>query len=111
MTTTTKRIRLTKKALRALKASIAHWKRLATGKRLADETIFISSCALCSAFYDHGSCTGCPIKKRTGRAGCEGTPWIRTRNAVNNYTYNSDEFRSAAKKQLEFLQSFLPKTK
>lgn len=106
--------------LKALKRSIAHWKRLATGKERDGEEIGPECCSLCMAFQNK-SCDGCPVAMRTGLSLCRASPWGK---AFATYTARIDKnnpdafkdvhekdqaFRSAAKEELAFLKSLLPK--
>lgn len=110
---------MTPSTLKALKASIAHWRRLATGKRRLFERPAAEDCALCAKFCRQlvnqwgrisGTCDGCPVKNRTGRNTCLGTPYKAARNKWLIYGADSPEFKAAAKEELEFLESLLPKT-
>lgn len=48
-----------RKTLRAIKASMAHWRRLWEGR---DKDTSGESCALCQAFYPNPGCLiGCPL--------------------------------------------------
>ena len=96
------------KILKALKQSIAHWKRLATGKSRRGESIYDSDCALCKLFMDD-DCRGCPVRQATRLSDCRRTPWIEVRDTLIWLKSKQDPaFKAAAKKQLEFLQSLLP---
>lgn len=95
--------------LKALKQSIAHWKRLSTGKRRLGERVGASQCALCSLFLHIHSCKGCPVADKVERSGCSLTPYGHARDAHDAYGIDSPEFKAAAKVELKFLQSLLPK--
>lgn len=86
---------MTKKTLTALRASIAHWRRLATGKRLPKEVP--------SAIY-------CPVRVATGNDFCESSPYWAAEKAAR-FGLDSKEFKAAARKELAFLRSLLPKKK
>lgn len=70
--------------------------------------------------YKMDSCSGCPVRERTGRQYCMDTPFVDTEKYLNkNYTYapsdtdinavyGSSEFRELAMRELEFLRSLLP---
>lgn len=97
----------------ALKESVAHWKRMARGKRrelpgfngkLRLEEANREFCALCHLFYDNG-CKGCPVSERTGKDKCQDTPQVEAANAYADFGYDSPEFEEAAQKQVKFLQS------
>jgi hypothetical protein len=101
--------------LKALRQSIAHWKRLATGKRKDDEGIYIEDCALCNKFFKNvdcaSDCLGCPVRNETGFSHCTGTPWKRVRESLYRDGILSGKFRAEAREMLSFLQSLLPKNK
>ncbi len=103
---------MTTQALKALKESIAHWTRLATGKRITDEDIYDDDCALCAKFYcgkEDEHCKGCPVAAKTGVPGCSGTPHHAVIEAQDDFGDDSPQFRTAAKKELAFLKSLLSK--
>ena len=94
--------------LKALKQSIAHWKRLATGKRREGERTGVHDCALCVLFF-RTDCAGCPVAQKVNRIGCSNTPYVNANDAYYDTGLDSPEFKAAAKVELEFLQSLLPK--
>lgn len=96
--------------LRALKCSIAHWSRLASGKRRRRESTGPSNCALCAMFIEN-ACEGCPVMGKTGLTFCRGTPYADAELAASAYGFNSRSFKIAAREELEFLQALLPKAK
>jgi hypothetical protein len=104
-------------ALKKLKKSTAHWKRLATKKTKEGESIGISHCACCLKFYhdEKGYCFSCPIKQATGKAYCQDTPWDEIKKLMDSINMDNfiktEEFIKLAKKELKFLQSLLPKKK
>ncbi len=98
--------------LKALKASIAHWRRLATGKNAFGEEPYGDDCPLCDLFYHRGEwmpCQGCPVSKRAKDSSCRNTPWSDAAMAYRKFGANSEIFHRAATKQLKFLQSLLPR--
>jgi hypothetical protein len=96
--------------LAALKESIKHWERLATGKRKENESIFYPDCALCSLFYhNEPACVGCPVMEATGKEYCQDSPWLEVRRAYENYGHDPLRFYKTATRELEFLKSLLPK--
>ena len=106
-----------RKTLAALKKSIAHWERLASGHRKRGEWIGPHQCALCKLFIAD-ECEGCPVAEETGYSYCDGTPYeivqtyVDARFLVDRESIlNSQEFKSAARKELRFLKSLLPKPK
>src|SRR5882672_8161326 len=58
----------------------------------------VDACALCQLYakdvYNHNThrnemeCDGCPVKEKTGRSGCEDTPWEDVK--WNRTPYNGD---------------------
>lgn len=100
--------------LKALRASIRHWERLATGKQKGGEDIYAKSCALCHLFLDDSldaddpeNCHGCPVRAETGHSGCQFSPWDNAFQA-RNAGLGSPRFIAAAQVQLAFLRSLLP---
>ena len=112
-----------KRTLRAIEASIRHWIRMRDGKRreMKDpfgtrlETPCTSHCALCR-IYDGvwEECTDCPIKQRTGLRLCQGTPYMRAAEAVNDLGVNgtvtpASVYHMRVNREIDFLRSLLPK--
>jgi hypothetical protein len=108
------------KTLKALRDSISHWKRIVGKKTLPDESIYSDSCPLCKLFSSAENpnakpfCGGCPVAKKAGMSGCKYTPWEAAAwEAAVSECYSSGqsspEFIKAAKVQLKFLKSLLPK--
>jgi hypothetical protein len=102
-------------ARKALKASIAHWQRMALGKRNEDEAPSSEQCALCLTFQitteDGPDCPGCPILQHTGLPLCHNTPYQQANNAWHDCGPDSAQFKAAAAVELDFLRSLLPKRK
>ena len=106
-----------KATLVALKKSIKKWEKVVDGSGEDDGS---ENCALCKRF-DAETCVlygeQCPIRKKTRRKGCAGTPFITWQN---HQDYDHEEsFPYAiqlgckkcvvlAKKELNFLKSLLP---
>ena len=99
-------IKWSKRKVKALKASIRHWERLAGGKRREDEGIGPVHCALCRAYSTNGSC---PIAEYTGVDGCGNTPYGEADETEEEFGLDSPEFLAAAAKELKFLRGLLPK--
>lgn len=105
------------RALRALKASIEHWGRLAIGD--PDETgPGPSSCPLCRLYNNDNTpeekaCLKCPVYKRTHKRWCLETPYIDADyewdKTIASNPYDRLEFRQAAMKEMRFLESLLPR--
>lgn len=104
---------MNQKTLKALNGSIAHWKRLATGKRNDGEDISPECCALCKAFMAPipplNRCGRCPVSISTGKTLCGGSPYVNASFAQRIFGLDSPEFKSAAGNELRFLKSLLPK--
>lgn len=119
--------------LRALKQSIAHWKRLVktTPGPLATETPYADECPLCKLFLpslkDKGpkekDCLGCPVFESgylNQRKHCSNTPYREAESAwwhvvssgpimqMISGTYFHERWKEQAKTELLFLQSLLP---
>lgn len=106
--------------IEALHESIKHWERLASGKRKPKEYIGKDDCALCTLFNIDGAslqvrCNGCPVKEKTGQIFCRGTPFIEAESIAelsdDDNILDHEDFKNAAAKELEFLQSLLPSQK
>lgn len=99
---------MTPVAIKALKLSIAHWQRLASGKRKSSEQPDKYNCDLCREFFEIG-CKGCPVKLKTKRSNCHETPYRKASRLFYLQGPHSPQFRAAARKELAFLKSLLPK--
>jgi hypothetical protein len=93
---------------KALRSSISKWRRWAAGKMRRDEAVGPESCDLCFLCWFEG-CRGCPVRAKTGRTYCSSTPAVRAYRAFDRHGRTSPEFKSAAAKEVEFLESLLPK--
>jgi hypothetical protein len=115
------------KTLAALNRSIEHWQRMSEGKFLRNyvdergmtatmEAPGASDCALCSLFLnqrtlDIDHCVGCPVSEYTKAHFCMNTPYGEANSTFNIIReQQSPEFFEAAKKELAFLRSLLPKS-
>ena len=104
-------IRLDADGRKRLRASIAHWKRLATGKQRTGEEDNADHCALCARWLDDDCATSradaCPVYQATGRSFCWRSPFDVASRAAFCYGFNSPEFRAAAEVELAFLRDLL----
>lgn len=91
--------------LGALRGSIEKWRRIVVG---TDEDRGASNCPLCHEFLAK-SCRGCPVRERTGKMFCWGTPYGEYSDLTDEEE-RSPLGRALAKAELEFLQSLLPPT-
>jgi len=99
---------MNEKTLTALKRSIAHWKRYVDGKGFKEGVPESHNCHLCKLFF-HQDCHGCPVAEKTKEAACLRTPYSKAHEAYINHGPTSKKFIAAAKRQLKFLTSLLPK--
>lgn len=93
----------------ALKASIAHWERLATGTNAPGEGVLADDCALCHEFLS-GGCKDCPVFTFSGRQMCRGTPYYGAKSARGMYACSDENkqlFREKAALEVEFLNDVL----
>lgn len=108
------------KTREALEGSISKWQAIVDGTGVDDGT---ANCPLCQMFYEEVDeedgdwedihCHGCPVREKTGKPDCDGTPFYEWRATVpytQNYPYRAitEEQKSAAKEELEFLKSLRP---
>ena len=96
------------KTLAALKGSIETWERRAKGE---DIGAGIKNCPLCLIFHSFcrmdgvKRCSGCPVKERTGKSYCKGTPY----QVFMDIAYDDIKAEMAAAKiEVEFLKSLVP---
>jgi hypothetical protein len=91
------------RTLEALKGSIAHWKRVVRAPR--QTPVGSRFCQLCAVFNvavedRRSACKGCPVRARTRRAHCLGSPF---------HAFLQERNRETAQAELDFLKSLLPK--
>lgn len=97
---------MTPKAREALEASIEHWRENVEAEVPEEASVSERHCALCQAF-PREDCRGCPVAA-VAAPRCLFTPYdeacfaiIRWRDGIGT----QEEWRAAAKKELEFLES------
>jgi hypothetical protein len=102
-----------KKTLAALKRSIKNkWEGIVAGTVKDYAT---DNCDLCKLFFTLGQdrCKGCPVMEATGLPGCENTPYDEWDKVCNEAPYgrtgDTPKRKAAARKELKFLRSLLPK--
>lgn len=101
--------------LKALQASIAHWKRMIK-QTTPNEEPFAENCPLCDRFgcpvcVLNGEM--CPVHKSTGWRDCQGSPWGYAADVFLAWKLGLGtraEWRVAAKAEVAFLESLVPKT-
>jgi hypothetical protein len=86
----------------ALERSIDSWERICKSWFPLRKKLGSSECPLCIIFIDE-DCRGCPVKQKTGKPLCNGTPYIEV--ATAHSSRNTSEFRVHAKREFEFLKS------
>lgn len=100
---------MNKETLKALRGSIKKWKDIVAGTGTDEGT---NNCPLCELFFSD-TCAGCPVAKKAHAAGCGKTPYTRWARLLGfaqvGKTAKTPEQISAAKAELKFLQSLLPK--
>lgn len=92
--------------LEALKGSIEKWRKIveegAHNRGAMD-------CPLCDLFMKSHDCDGCPVREFSGVRYCRRTPYPTYMNMAAAHGHGSDEALTAARAELEFLRSLLPK--
>ena len=99
------------RALKALKQSIAHWKEMRDDPACSKP--ITSNCALCKLFFlRENRCDGCPVAEKAEQPNCNGTPYLKAYQAWNQLGKTEAslaKWRAEATKEIEFLESLLPK--
>jgi len=72
---------LTTEDILEIKIAIRKYNMIAMGCLKILENLGAGNCGLCTMYWDD-RCKGCPIKERTGYAGCAGTPYSRINNTA-----------------------------
>lgn len=91
-----KKLKMSNRSKIALDKTLRKWRALANG----DKTALLIYCPLCEV-YNHGvekPCIYCPVKLKTGKEGCEGSPF---------WKFNSDscDYKKQADDEVKFLES------
>ena len=111
---------MNKKTLTALRASIKHWEENVAAEEPKDASTRGEDCALCEMFFDQApevpDCAGCPVAEKTGETICGGSPYHRAVSAFQHWgnfpsNENHEQWREAARAEVRFLRSLLPKKK
>lgn len=98
------------RTITALKRSVEKWERYASAKDLTAVKIGSDSCPLCVLFIDR-ACTGCPVRRKTGKAICNGSPYEEAARRYWGYKYSGGTLHSfsiAAAAEAQFLRSLIP---
>ena len=106
---------MNKRTLTALKGSIRKWEKIAAGKGVSRGA---DTCPLCWLFNTGEDfsvdCVGCPVMLKTGFRHCVGTPYWRFVGLANRHgrgRATTPAAKAAARRELAFLKSLLPKGK
>ena len=103
-----------RETLKALEASIAKWEASATATNIDDVLDGAGSCPLCKLFFYDKECVGCPVYEATEKWACKRTPYGKAHKTFVSVLRNQkpiSDFRKAAKAEVKFLKSLLPKPK
>lgn len=113
---------MTPEALTYLREHIAQWRAIVDGT--AADTQNAPLCALFYGTVDAAGqgCTGCPVRESSGKPYCAGSPYVVWNNLLGQHLSDDtpatlsnfpldvvDEARDAAREELDFLRSLLPK--
>lgn len=96
---------------KALEDSISNWEKRAEGKYNGPSGRL--GCPLCQLFNpvylnnSENNCRGCPVKEKTGKQFCHGTPYIQWTQAKQDK--NEEEMKQHAAEEVTFLKSLRPK--
>lgn len=102
---------MTPEAAKALEESIAHWKRMREDPMLEEGPARWERNRLCQLFLVRSYCVGCPVRERTRKSVCIGTPWKKAEDAFascERYGFKGHamaRWQEAATKEIEFLES------
>lgn len=93
--------------LTALRGSIKKWEEIVAG---TGADFGMDNCALCQMFADDDDiCAKCPVKEKTGKPGCGGTPYNAWSQAtVFGGRVTDERTKALAQAELDFLRSLLP---
>jgi hypothetical protein len=103
--------------LQALKDSIEHWYDNLNATETHHASVAGASCPLCIKFArasENNSCDGCPVAE-AGHRGCLVTPYEAAYRAHKAWCREPNDrvaqlkFGQAARAEIEFLESLLPK--
>ena len=98
------------KTRKALGGSIKKWRSIVAGVGRDEGSM---NCPLCELFNNLDSdqmCAGCPVAKKVGEAGCDGTPYeMFTEHSTGGGYANTPLAKIAAKAELDFLISLRPR--
>jgi hypothetical protein len=101
------------RTLKALHGSIKKWEAIVAGTGVDDG---IHNCPLCVLFW-RNNCAGCPVAESSNDISCNNTPyktaWTQAvdpyGSVVLPFSAKTTQQKAAAKEELSFLKSLLPK--
>lgn len=102
---------MNKRTLKALQDSIKKWEMIRAGE-LEDEGCL--NCPLCTLFHSNTGrdthCEGCPVKEKSGKPYCFGTPYTKWQNLCldNAWFADTPQKKAQATREITFLKSLLP---
>lgn len=94
--------------LKAVRASIEHWRRMRAmphAERMTErETPAGVHCPLCAVYAAKGfpPCFDCPVYEKTGRRSCEGTNWLAAKDAF--FRPHDEAWQNEADVMISFLE-------
>ncbi len=91
----------------ALNRAIRHWAFNEEGP-IELAAVGPDACPLCALFIAKIDCAGCPVAARTGKPGCEGSPYREADQAFMYRDEDEPRWRAAARAEREFLESLIP---
>lgn len=100
---------MTPATLKALRGSIKKWEKIVDGTGC---DLGSHNCPLCKLFLTDDGCEGCPVSEKTGKPDCRGSPYIKWTLIHQGWWplyADMPKERAAAKAELNFLKSLLPK--
>lgn len=108
-----------KRTLKALQKSIEKWEKNTLAEKPRNLTLGWGECPLCTLFIDK-DCFGCPVSAKNDKhIFCQGTPydsvvknhdeWVARASLRLDQTEARKKTIAAAKRELKFLKSLLPK--
>ena len=92
----------------ALEESIEKWRQIERGEMWDEGS---HNCALCCEFFQN-CCYECPVREHTGKANCDGTPFMEWANSIEVSPAIADtpRLRKIARAERKFLESLKEET-
>ena len=97
---------MTKRVLKAIDSSIAHWERMLEKGITERDLPTQKHCALCRMFVlEKECCDDCPVARKSGEDYCRGTPYYDADEALRDWHRGGRPRRAPVRKELNFLKS------